>query len=82
MRLFNESLMRGRKMNEFVDAYGVHIILLLIGSLWYNLLKRIDRLEEKLNLSNEKYVKVEYIENDLKPWIRDIEKEVHSFRRE
>ena len=79
-------------MDDLFGSLGVGLITFLIATLcltwrflWKGLLDRMDKLDRKLDdfiqavyERDSKYVTMEYMEKDIKPWIRELEGRVRG----
>jgi len=71
-------------------------LIVTLGFIWRGILTKVDSLESKIDNLDDKidkyliahyedrdrFVTKEYIESDLKPWIRDLEEQIRLLRDE
>lgn len=67
-----------------VIGFLVGCLMLVFGLVWSGLLSRLDSMDTKLDkvikvvYEEETFVRVAYLEKDLKPWVRSIEEKVQN----
>jgi len=81
-------------MKEIFGSLGIQVIgflvaclLVVLGVVWNGLLGKMDSMNRKLDkvvtvvYEEKTFVRVDYLEKDLKPWIRGLEVKVHELMK-